>query len=217
MNREDQPFAVPSRDMQGVGKGGECEGEQDGQRTEWLLRYEPWLRLLARLAIDSRFQSKFSSSDVVQQTLLEAWKGWPAFRGTTEAQRMAWLRQILAHQLARLARHYGGTQKRALHREVPLAQSLDETSRRLEGLLATPDDSPSRRMQREEQQTLLARVLDRLPDDYREVLVLRNLENLPHHEVALRMNRTEGAVRMLWVRALGRLREVYLELQGSAE
>ena len=108
------------------------EGDQDEQRTEWLLRYEPWLRLLARPEIDSRFQSKSSSSDAVQQTLL-------------------------------------------------------------------------------------ARVLDRLPDDYREVLVLRNVENLPHHEVALRMNRTEGAVWMLWVRALGRLREAYLELQGSAE
>ena len=41
----------------------------------------------------------------------------------------------------------------------------------------------------------------RLPDDYREVLILRNLEGLSHEEVAQRMGRDVGAVRMLWVRA----------------
>ncbi len=74
-------------------------------RTEWLIRYESWLKILARLEIDSRFHGKFSASDAVQQTLLEAWKDWDAFRGTEEPQRLAWLRQILAHQLAHLARH----------------------------------------------------------------------------------------------------------------
>ena len=54
---------------------------------------------------------------------------------------------------------------------------------------------------------LLAEVLSRLPDDYREVIVLRNLQGLSHEEVAARMGRNVGAVRMLWVRALARLRE----------
>jgi RNA polymerase sigma-70 factor (ECF subfamily) len=53
---------------------------------------------------------------------------------------------------------------------------------------------------------LLAEVLDRLPDDYRTVIVLRNLEGLSHEEVAARLGRNVGAVRMLWVRALARLR-----------
>lgn len=186
------------------------------ERTGWLMQYEPWLRLLARLEIDTRFQSKFSSSDVVQQTLLEAWRGWPSLRGTTEAERLAWLRQILAHQIAGLARHYGGTKKRAVHREVPLIQSLDASSRRLESMLAAKGDSPSQRLRQEERQTMLARVLERLPDDYREVLILRNLEDLSHQEIGRRMGRTEGAVRMLWVRALGRLRQEYIELTGSS-
>ncbi len=83
----------------------------DNERTQWLVKYEPWLKLLARLEIDSRFQGKFSASDAVQQTLLEAWRGWDGFRGSEEPQRLAWLRQILAYQLAHLARHYAGTQK----------------------------------------------------------------------------------------------------------
>ena len=54
---------------------------------------------------------------------------------------------------------------------------------------------------------LLADVLAQLPDDYREVLIFRHLENLSHDEIAARMNRSPGAVRMLWVRALAALRE----------
>jgi DNA-directed RNA polymerase specialized sigma24 family protein len=68
------------------------------------MKYESWLRWLARREIDSRFHGKFSASDAVQQTMIEAWKGWDNFRGEEEPQRRAWLRQILAHQLAHLAR-----------------------------------------------------------------------------------------------------------------
>jgi len=53
---------------------------------------------------------------------------------------------------------------------------------------------------------LIAGVLERLPDDYREVLIPRNLEGLSHDEIAHRMQRPAGAVRMLWVRALARLK-----------
>jgi DNA-directed RNA polymerase specialized sigma24 family protein len=45
-----------------------------------------------------------------------------------------------------------------------------------------------------------------IPADYQEVIVLRNLQELPHEEVARRMGRSIGAVRMLWVRALAQLR-----------
>jgi DNA-directed RNA polymerase specialized sigma24 family protein len=49
--------------------------------------------------------------------------------------------------------------------------------------------------------------LARLPDDYRDVLIFRHLESLSHDEIATRMNRSAGAVRMLWGRALAALRE----------
>ncbi len=54
---------------------------------------------------------------------------------------------------------------------------------------------------------LLADVLARLPDNHRDVLIFRHLENLPHEEIATRMNRSPGADRMLWVRALAVLRD----------
>jgi RNA polymerase sigma-70 factor (ECF subfamily) len=176
-------------------------------REEQLVGYEPWLRLLAQMEIDSRFYGKFSASDAVQQTMLEAWRKWDQFRGEDEAQRRAWLRQILAHQLAHLARHYAGTQKRDVAREVSIDASLAQSSMRLDRLLAADQTSPSGQVAAREQSLKLARVLEQLPDDYRRVIILRNLEDLSHEDIAQRMNRSVGAVRMLWMRALAALRE----------
>jgi RNA polymerase sigma-70 factor (ECF subfamily) len=176
------------------------------QRTAWLVRYEPWLKLLAGMDIESRFQGKFSASDAVQQTLMEAWRDWDQFRGREEAQRRAWLRQILAHQLAHLARHYIGTQKRDLGREVSIDASLNQSSMQLDRFAVADQTSPSQCLAAREQSLQLAQVLEQLPADYRQVIILRHLEELPHEEVAERMGRTPGAVRMLWMRALAELR-----------
>jgi len=175
-------------------------------RGDALARFEPWLRLLARLQIDSRFQGKFDPSDIVQQTLLEACRALPQFRGQTEGELAAWLRQILAHVLAHEIRRFRGTQQRDVDREVSLDQQLMQSSQRLAAILAAPGSSPSQQAVRHEQEVLLAEVLARLPDDHREVIILRHLEGLSHDEIAGRMGRSAGAVRMLWVRALTRLR-----------
>ena len=66
---------------------------------------------------------------------------------------------------------------------------------------------------RRERAVLLADALESLPADYREVVILRNLEGLKFSEVATRMDRSSGAVRMLWARAIERLSEA---LEGLA-
>jgi RNA polymerase sigma-70 factor (ECF subfamily) len=172
-----------------------------------LVRYQSWLRILARLQLDRRFQGKFDASDIVQLTMLEACRGFAQFHGTTEAELTAWLRQVLAHVLAHEIRRYQGTQQRDVGREVSLEHALAESSQRLGDMLAASGSSPSQQAVRHEQELLLAEVLGRLPEDYRDVIILRNLEGLSHEEVAQRMQRNPGAVRMLWVRALARLRE----------
>jgi RNA polymerase sigma-70 factor, ECF subfamily len=170
-------------------------------------RYRSWLGLLARLQVEPRFRAKFDSSDIVQQTMLEAVRDWPKFRGSTEAELAAWLRQILAHVLLHEMRRFGGAQRRDVDREVSLEQALAESSRRLGNALAAPGSSPSEQAVRHELELRLADALARLPADYAEVILLRNVEGLSHDEIAGRMGRGVGAVRMLWVRALARLRQ----------
>src|SRR5262245_31447323 len=84
--------------------------------AETLERYRAYLRLLARLHLDRRLQGKLDPSDVVQQTFLQAYRALDQFRGRTEAELAAWLRQILAHNLAHAARDLG-RDKRDVARE----------------------------------------------------------------------------------------------------
>jgi RNA polymerase sigma-70 factor (ECF subfamily) len=188
----------------------------DAQAGDALLRhYEPWLRLLARWQMESRFQAKFDVSDIIQITLMEAVKGLPRFRGATEAELSAWLRQVLAHALAHEIRRYAGTQKRDVGRERSLDETLSEASGRLGDLIPATGTSPSRKAVNRERELLLAQLLERLPEDHRDVLVLRHLEGLSHEEIARRMGRSPGAVRMLWVRALARLQVEAGRTSGS--
>ncbi len=61
---------------------------------------------------------------------------------------------------------------------------------------------------------MLAAALDQLPEDYREVLILRHLESLSFPDVARRMERTVDSVEKLWTRALSKLRSL---LRGAHE
>ena len=192
------------------------DGDQAAQ-ARILERFAPWLRLMARLQTGAAGQGKFDSSDIAQQTLLEACRGLPGFLGNTEPELLAWLRQILAHVLAHEVRRYRGTRRRDMAREVSLEQSLAQSSLRLGAMLADGGPSPSRQASAREQEVVLADVLARLPADYQEVIVLRNLQELPHEEVARRMGRSVGAVRMLWVRALAQLRaELLISSHGRS-
>jgi RNA polymerase sigma-70 factor (ECF subfamily) len=164
-----------------------------------LEQYHDSLRALARAGVGDRLQGLVDPSDLVQETFLEACRDIDQFAGTSEAQWEAWLRCILKHNLAALIEKQVGTRKRDRRRQVSLPQVLSAAP-------ASPVSSPSSQAGRREATTIVAEQLARLPGPYREVVRLRNLESLPFEEVARRMGRTPGAVRVLWLRALERLR-----------
>jgi RNA polymerase sigma-70 factor (ECF subfamily) len=168
--------------------------------------YRNYLALLARVQIGRRLQGKVDDSDLVQETFLEAHRDFASFRGHTEAEFAGWLRQILARNLANLVRHYLATQRRNARLERDLVDALDRSSAALDGGLRAPVSSPSQRAARREQAVLLADALERLPADYREVIILRYLEGLAPPEVAERLGRSVESVRKLWTRALVQLR-----------
>jgi RNA polymerase sigma-70 factor (ECF subfamily) len=169
--------------------------------------YRNYLCLLARTQIDMHLRGRFSPSDVVQEVFLRAFRAFASFRGGGERELMAWLRRILANTLARLAEHQAAG-KRNPRREVSIHHRLRESSATFEAALVSPHSSPSSRARRRESAARVADLLARMPPDYREILVLRNLEGLPFPDVAARMGRTPGAVRVLWLRALDRLRQL---------
>ena len=168
--------------------------------------YRNYLLLLARMEIGRRLQGKVDAADLVQETLLAAYRDFAQFRGTTEAELMSWLRRILAANLVDLVRRYYGA-KRDVGLEHQLADDLDRSSRDMGRVPAIKDSSPSQRAVRREQAVLLADALEGLPADYGEVIVLHHLQGLSFPEVARRMGRSLDSVKKLWIRALARLRD----------
>lgn len=163
-----------------------------------LERFRSYLHLLAR----RRLGGRIDPSDVVQQTLLEAHRAAGDFRGTTDAERAAWLRRILERNLADAARGLARAK-----RDVSRERSLDDDSAELGGWLAADQSSPSRRADRHEQAVRVADALAGLPEAQREALVLQHWHGLTLAEIGGRLGRSPEAVAGLLKRGLKRLRE----------
>ncbi len=132
------------------------------------------------------------------------------FRGRTEKEWLGWLRRIFVHTLVHQVEKHLRAHKRDLRREVSLDRlfdTADRSSARISEALAHQGSSPSVQASHRELAATVADQLEGLPPDYRDVLVLRNLEGLSFHEVAERMGRSSGAARMLWLRALDQFRK----------
>ena len=184
-----------------------------------LQHYRNYLRVLADSQIGQRLQARVSPSDVVQETMLEAIRDFQQFGGTSEREFLGWLRQILINNLYRVVERNVKAGKRDVRREVSLRNAsadLDRTAACFERMLASPGSSPSRGAHRREIGVIVADHLAELSEQHREVIMLRNLQGLSFDEVARRMDRTPGAVRMLWLRAMDRFREI-LEERGFSD
>ena len=172
--------------------------------------FREYLRLLAGLQLDPRWQAKLDPSDIVQQTLLQAYEARDQFRGRNTAERAAWLRQILARVLANAVRDLSRA-KRDAGRERSLEAALSQSSSRLEAWLAADQSSPSESVERHEQLLLLAGALAQLPQDQREAVTLHHLQGWSLAELAKHLGRSEAAVAGLLHRGFKRLRELLHE------
>lgn len=172
---------------------------------ELLSIYRSYLSLVASLQIDKPLQEKVSASDLVQATCLQAHKGIGDFDGNSERELLAWLRKILVSQLLNELRRYS-TLGRNLKLERKLNTCSEQSSMMLGSMLAAPGHSPSQSAMRRERAVLLADALAGLPEDYREVIVLRHLQSMPFSTIAKQTDRTVDSVKGIWRRAIAQLR-----------
>jgi RNA polymerase sigma-70 factor, ECF subfamily len=182
----------------------------DADCLGWLLEtYRNYLHLLASAQLNERLRRRVNPSDLVQETFLRASRHFGEFCGSSEQEWLGWLRTILRRRLLKMVHRQVVARKRSVSREFSfqeLAMRSGSDATGQANLIASPGSSPSTHVLRQELSGLLAERLSRLPGPYREVLVLRHLEGLSFNEVADRMGRPPGAVRVLWLRALERLR-----------
>jgi RNA polymerase sigma-70 factor (ECF subfamily) len=173
--------------------------------------YRNYLTILATTQLNARLRRRVSPSDLVQETMLAVHRDFHQFRGKSEPEFLGWLRRILIHSLHHAIATHVTAKKRDLRAEVSInevAKSLDRSAVRLANCLADPGPSPSTALRQRERSVALADQLARLKPEYRDVIVLRNLEGLSFEEVAARMERKSGTVRMMWLRAMEKLKEI---------
>jgi RNA polymerase sigma-70 factor (ECF subfamily) len=179
-----------------------------------LSQYHRYLLQVARRQLARDLRAKGDASDLVQETFLQAQRFFDRFEGRSAADLRAWLRGVLVHQTAKVGRRFHTTQKRRLAREVPLDPANPRVA--AEGLPPAPVPSPSAHLLARERQEVLLRALGRLPEDYRRVMLLRYQQELTFEEVGREMGRSADAARMLWARALERLKHELRSVGESA-
>jgi len=139
--------------------------------------------------------SREDAEDIVLEVFLAALKQLELSRLSEEKQ-LAWLQRVAYYKFVD---HH----RRAMSRPAVSLQAIAET------LLADEGQSPDQLVLRNEEDALLRKQLGQLPEHYQMILQLRFANGLRCAEIASRLNKSEGAVRMLLSRALNTLREIY--------
>lgn len=182
---------------------------RDGDQValgELISRYRGFLCGQARKQLDSDVRPRVDPSDVVQQSCLEVHRDFHAFRGTEEAELIAWLKQILRNNVANTIRKHVHAEKRSVDKERSLADSAGSGCS-LGQRLEADQSSPSTRARRGEAWEQLERVLRGLPDDQAEAVRLRHIRGWTLAQLANHFDRSEMAVAGLLKRGLQTLRD----------
>ena len=179
-----------------------------------LNEFRSYLYLMARAHLGPRMQQQVDASDLVQQTLMDAYAKKGQFRGDTDAERAAWLRQILAHNLKDALRYHHRA-RRDVSRQRVLEAGVDQSFQRAQSWLEASQSSPSQQAEKKEELLRLANAVTQLPDDQRDAVILRHLQGLSLAEVANQLDRSESAAAGLVYRGLKKLHDLLDEPEES--
>ncbi len=172
--------------------------------------FRPYLQVLAETQLHARLKSKVDASDVVQQTMLQAYQARQQFRGSTDAERAAWLRTILGNVLCGMARDFS-RQRRDVTREQSI-QAVEQSSLQLANLLTAGTSSPSAALHRHERANQLAHAMLLLTTEQRQAIVLKYWHGATLAEVGQELGRSTEAVAGLIFRGMQKLRGEINEL-----
>lgn len=135
-------------------------------------RCRHYLLLVAERELSPTLRGKLGASDIVQETFLNARRGFGQFRGESEEELVGWLRRILQNHAGQAVRRYRRAAKRDVRGERSLAEFGDGAAERQ---IASGIETPSRQFVKAEEVDSLAAALARLPDHYRDVIQLRSI------------------------------------------
>jgi RNA polymerase sigma-70 factor (ECF subfamily) len=156
--------------------------------------------------IGARYRGLVEAEDVLQVTFLEAFLRIRSLEAHEPGAFFGWLRRIARHNLLDAIKELERDKRPPPGRRAVAA--ADESYAALVDYLAVTSTTPSRVVGAAEVRQCVDQALRQLPPDYEQALRLYELEGLSGEEVAERLGRRPGAVRMLLARARQRLGEL---------
>lgn len=159
-------------------------------------------------AIGQQWRSVIDEDDVMQVTYVEAFLQIRHFQPNGIASFKSWLKRIAEHNLQDAVKELGREKRPNPRNRVRAPAGHEESVMALYDIVGGDSLTPSRVARGKERVGLVEECVRRLPEDYRKVIELYELQSLPIEEVAGQLGRTKGAVFMLRARALDRLKNL---------
>jgi RNA polymerase sigma-70 factor (ECF subfamily) len=170
-----------------------------GSRILWIIR----LRMGAEL------RTKLESMDLVQDVLMSAFEDLGNFTYKTEGDFLRWLSKIAENRLRGHLQRFHAL-KRDIRKEVRLNSyrptAEDSVVAALDAVVTT---TPSVIMSKREDLDKLAKAIDALKPEYRQVIELTKIEGLSYKEVGEKLGKSADAARMLFSRAMAELTDAF--------
>lgn len=173
--------------------------------TDMLEPYRKYLMVLADLHLDRRLRGKLDAADIVQQAMVRAYSAAHELRNPQPEVVIAWLRKILSNTLADAVKHYE-RDKRDINLERSIEADIDQSASGFAAWLASDQTSPSRKAEKNEELLRLIDALSELPQEMREVVVLKHCQGWTLQKIADHTGRTIPAVASYLRRGLESLR-----------
>jgi RNA polymerase sigma-70 factor (ECF subfamily) len=182
--------------------------------AELFTHFRSRLRQMVECRIDRRLAARIDPSDVLQEVYLDVARQIEAYLDNPRVCVYVWLRGLTWQRLLKLQRRHAGAQRRAVGRELSLAT---EPSSMLAARLLAGGSSPSQALLKEELRQRLQAALARLGPDDREVILMRDFEDMSNGEVAQALGLSASGATMRYGRALIRLKEILEKDRPSGE
>jgi RNA polymerase sigma-70 factor (ECF subfamily) len=157
-------------------------------------------------------QPKFGASDIVQSACHDIYEHFHEFRGETVAEWATWLRQLVVRDVRDVTRRFRQGGKRDVQRE---RQLVDDAGFQFD--TADGDLTPRAALIAKEDVAVLRAALQRLSEEHRSAIRLRNWDELSFAEIGRRLNRSEQAARKLWMRAVEKLQAELTRIAKESE
>ncbi|SRR5579884_2102162 len=197
-----QPDSEETRDLLQRARAG------DREAFELLFgRHRPTVRAFIDLRLDPRVRARVDPSDVVQEAQMDAWNGLARFLEREPMPFRLWLQKTAYQRLLKVQRHHLAA-KRTVKREASLP---DRSSLLLVRQLLARGPSPAEQLAAAEVARRVRRALQGLDETDREILLMRNVEELAYEEVGYLLDITAAAARKRYGRALIRLQKALAE------